>query len=215
MTWIEQEIAEIVTLNEKISAVFSALGADIMDLKPDAKTWSINECFDHIIQTNQKYYDIFDAIGRGTYKGGQWIHFLILPRLLGKLVIKAVSPDYKGKSKTAPIFYPLESTYGKNITTDLLEENNLLIEKFRQCKEDDLDNVIVISPVTVFVTYSLRDCITLLVDHEKRHFNQAMRLKVNFGASKARPSRRVLEVRAEKAGFDGPKDRVRSPQIKS
>ncbi len=179
MSWIEQEIGEIVQLNEMISAAFGAAGADVMDLKPDAKTWSMNECFDHIIQSNQKYYDIFDAIARGTYKAGLWAHFPILPRLLGKTVVKRISPDYKGKSQTVPLFYPLKSTYGKNIALDLLEENNILIEKIRPCKEEDLDSVMVASPVTGFVIYSLRDCITILVEHEKRHYNQAMRLKAH------------------------------------
>ena len=177
MNWIEQQWGELVQLNEKIRSEFSGLGADTMDWKPDAKTWSINECFDHIIQSNQKYYDIFDAIERGTYKGGTWVHFLVLPRLLGKMVLKLVSPDYKGKSKTSPLFYPLQSSYGKNITMDLLEENNILIEKIKKCKEDVLDKIIVVSPVAGFVTYSLRDCITILVEHEKRHYHQAMNLK--------------------------------------
>ncbi len=38
MAWIEQQIAEIVTLNDKFKTAFSALGVDTMDLKPDAKT---------------------------------------------------------------------------------------------------------------------------------------------------------------------------------
>ena len=180
MSWIEQEIGEIVKLNEKIRSEFSGIGADKMDLKPDSKTWSINECFDHIIQSNQKYYDIFDSIELGTYKGGKWVHFPILPRLLGKIVVKVVSPNYKGKSKTSPIFYPLKSNYGKNITIDLLEENKILIEKFKKCKEDVLDKVIVASPVNGFITYSLRDCIKILVEHEKRHYNQAMSLKLKI-----------------------------------
>ncbi len=120
MSWIEQEMGELVRLNEKIKSAFSAIDADTMDWKPDSKTWSINECFDHIIQSNRTYYDIFDSIERGTYKGGKWVHFPMLPRLLGKIVVKVVSPTYKGKSKTSPLFYPLQSTYGKNITLELV-----------------------------------------------------------------------------------------------
>ncbi len=55
MSWIEQEMGEIVQLNEKIRSAFSAIGADQMDWKPDSKTWSINECFDHILQNNRTY----------------------------------------------------------------------------------------------------------------------------------------------------------------
>ena len=41
------------------------------------------------------------------------------------------------------------------------------------------------------------------------------RARWDFETLEARLWRRVLEVRAEKAGFEGPKDRVRRPQIKS
>ena len=177
MRWIEQKIEEIVQLNEKTGPAFSTLNADTMDLKPDANTWSINECLDHIMQSNRQYYDIFDAIAQGTYKGGRGRHYLIVPLLLGKTVLKAVSPDNKRKLKTVPIFYPRQSSYGKNITADFLDENKILIEKLKKFSDDDLDRVIVISPAARFVTYSLRDCMTLLVDHEKRHFNQAVHLK--------------------------------------
>ncbi len=118
--------------------------------------------------------------GHIRIKEEKWVHFPILPRLLGKIVVKVVSPHYKGKSKTSPLFYPLKSTYGKNITIELLEENQLLIEKFKRCKEDVLDKVMVASPVNGFITYSLRDCIKILVEHEKRHYNQAMRLKLKI-----------------------------------
>lgn len=35
MSWIEQEMGELVQLNEKIRSAFSAIGADQMDWKPD------------------------------------------------------------------------------------------------------------------------------------------------------------------------------------
>ena len=38
---------------------------------------------------------------------------------------------------------------------------------------------------------------------------------MGFRPSEARLSRLVAVLRAEKAGFDGSKDRVRSPQMKS
>jgi DinB superfamily len=180
MNWIEEEIEDIVKLNEKFSSAFSQIDVEKMDWKPDPQTWSINECLDHIVQSNKKYYDIFDSIESGTYNGGKWVHFPILPRLMGKMVVKAVSPNYKGKSKTFPIFFPLKSSYGKNNTPELLEENKILIEKFKKCKEKFLDKVIVASPVNSFITYSLRDCIKILVEHEKRHYNQAMNLKLKI-----------------------------------
>ncbi len=179
MNWIENQIEEINNLNEKFSSEFVDLDAGKMNWKPAENIWGINECLDHIIQSNRKYYPIFDSIENGTYKGGKWTHFPVLPRLLGNMVVKAVSPDYKRKSKTFPPFYPLSSYYEKNLTSELLKENKILIEKFRKCNKD-IDKIIVTSPINSFITYSLRDCIKILVDHEKRHLNQAISIKMKL-----------------------------------
>ena len=157
MSFIENQIEELNDLNEKFSSEFAELNSDKMNWKPGENTWSINECLDHIIQSNRKYYPIFDSIEQGTYKVGKWTHFPVLPKLFGKMVLKVVSPDYKRKSKTFPPFYPLSSHYGKNLTNDLIDENKALIEKFRKCKEEDLDRTIITSPINSFITYSLRD----------------------------------------------------------
>jgi DinB superfamily len=181
MSFIENQIEELNKLNEKFSFEFAELSQDKMDWKPGENIWGINECLDHIIQSNRKYYPIFDSMKNGTYKEGKWTRFPLLPRMMGKMVVKAVSPDYKRKSKTFPPFYPLSSHYGKNLTTELIDENKILIEKLRKCKEEDLDKIIITSPINSFITYSLRDCIKILVEHEKRHFNQAMNIKLKEG----------------------------------
>ena len=182
MSFIQNQVEELNKLSEKFSSEFAELNPDKMDWKPGENIWGINECLDHIIQSNKKYYPIFDSIESGTYKGGKWASFPVLPRLMGKMVLKAVSPDYKRKSKTFPPFYPLSSYYGKNLTNELIEENKILIEKLSKCKESDLDKVVVTSPINSFITYSLRDCIKILVDHEKRHFNQAANIKIKIGS---------------------------------
>ena len=42
-----------------------------------------------------------------------------------------------------------------------------------------MDKTIITSPPVQFVTYSLRDAFQFLIQHEHRHINQAIRVKVN------------------------------------
>ena len=177
MDWISQRIDELDKLNTKFDAEFGDLAIARMDVKIDPNVWSINECLDHLIQTNQRYHGILDEVAAGSYNSRKWVHRLLIPYWLGKIVVKVVSPGYQRKTKTARIFYPSASNYGKNMTSDLLTANQLLAEKFKRCPESELDTLIVTSPVASFVTYSLRDCLNLLVAHEQRHFAQALRLK--------------------------------------
>lgn len=179
--FIEQKIEELAVVSEMFRSGFGDMDANTMNFKPDARVWSINQCLDHIIQTNRKYYGGFESIESGTYEGGKWARIPILPRLLGRLVVKVVSPDYKRKTKTSPLLHPSRSEFSKNMTSDLLAENDVLAGMFRKCESADPDGFIVSSPVNGLVTYSLRDCFTLLVEHEKRHYNQAARLKSEIG----------------------------------
>lgn len=175
MNWLQRQIGDINQVNEIITAEFSQLDVALMDFKPDANSWSINECFDHLIQSNKLYHAIFDAIANRRYAPRRGVP--ILSRLAGQMLLKVVSPEYKGKFKTSPLLYPLQSTYKTNLATDLVKANEVLTGYFEICEEDNLDSLIVVSPVNKWVTYSLRECITLLVKHERRHLNQALNLK--------------------------------------
>jgi hypothetical protein len=45
----------------------------------------------------------------------------------------------------------------------------------------DLDGIIISSPVTPVVTYSLMDAYRVIVVHERRHFQQAQRVTQESG----------------------------------
>ena len=146
-------------------------------MKPAEKVWSINECLDHIIQSNGSYHNALDAVAQKRNRRPAWSRIPFLPVFWGKMVLKAVSPETQGKSKTFPAFMPLSSRYGRNLASEVATANIQLAEKLRGISEEDLDRQIVTSPAGPFVTFSVRACVTILVEHEKRHFNQAKRLK--------------------------------------
>jgi hypothetical protein len=177
MNFLDQKIRELADLSAKYAAEFSDLSPAEGDLKPAEKVWSINECLDHIIQSNGSYHKVLDAVAQKRNRRSAWSRVPFLPTFWGKMVLKAVSPDTKGKSKTFPAFMPLSSSYGRNLTSEVSAANAQLAEKLKGIREEDLDTQIVTSPAGPFVTFSVRACITILVEHEKRHFNQAKRLK--------------------------------------
>ena len=57
-----------------------------------------------------------------------------------------------------------------------LDEFSNLISK---CGNIDLDRTIITSPAVSLLTYSLRDALQFLMQHEHRHINQAIRIKRN------------------------------------
>lgn len=177
MGFMAGKIEEIRGLTGKYTQEFSGLTATEMDTKLGPDRWSMNECLDHIIQSNSTFHGKLKAIASGTYRTGIWGRIPFLPALWGKMILKTVKPEYAGKSKTFSVFQPSSSHYGKNVTSEFTAANEELIKLFQNLPEADLDTRIVSSPVTNFINYSLRTTINILVEHEKRHFNQATRVK--------------------------------------
>ncbi len=171
MDFIDQQIQELGGIAQKFTTEFGSLSVDDMDAKPGEKDWSMNECLDHLIQTGISYHEILDAVTARKYRHNAWTRVPLLPAFWGKMILKAVSPTTAGKSKTFAVWLPKSSNYGRNLTEELAAGNAALGAKLQGLKGMDLDRTIISSPAGAFVTYSLRDCVTILVEHEKRHFN--------------------------------------------
>ncbi|MDP4261159.1 MAG: hypothetical protein Q8941_01395 [Bacteroidota bacterium] len=54
---------------------------------------------------------------------------------------------------------------------------DILLEYSTACRAINLDKTPITYPVSKIVTYSLRNAITILIQHEHRHINQAIRVK--------------------------------------
>lgn len=182
MDWIEKQASALEAMAGQITAEFAGLPSATADYKPDANTWSINECFDHLIQSNRTYYPLFESLRDGTHSRGALSRIPFLSRWLGRLVVRVVSPDYKGRSRTSHKLYPRQPRYGRNLADDLVEENQILIDHIRRCGEYDL-NLVVTSPINGLVSYTLRECIQILVNHEGRHLGQARSVKARLSKS--------------------------------
>ncbi len=186
MKFTEEKIASLKAMNAKIQETFSSLSADEMDLKPSEKSWSINECLDHLIQTNSSYFNCFDAIAKGNYNASAWSKLPLLPGFFGKMILGVVSPDAKKNTKTFKIWFPTKSKYGYNLASEMVISNDALIEKIKALPEAELDRIIT-SPAGNFVNYSLRMALEITTSHQIRHFNQAARVKQSLPLANLHP----------------------------
>ena len=84
----------------------------------------------------------------------------------------------KKKMKAPKVLLPSVS-----IDTGILERFHKHLDSFLNyvagCDKVNVDKIIITSPAIKIVTYSLRDAITFLIQHEHRHINQAIRVKMN------------------------------------
>ena len=88
-------------------------------------------------------------------------------------MIKSLGATSKRKLNAPKIFQPSSSEISSSIVNEFLKHQEELINYFRRLLQLDTKNLVLASPVTAMVTYSLADGLELLTVNEQRHFVQA------------------------------------------
>jgi hypothetical protein len=163
-------------VTEETLAGFGDLTAPQLNWKPAADQWSVAQCFDHLLTANEAFFPTFEKVLSGAKKNTFWESLPWLPAVWGKMLIKAVAPESKRKLKAPKIFHPSSSSVDGAIIRRFLDQQNQVIRYMRATEDLDLERIIISSPVTNLITYSLMDAYRIIVNHEKRHLLQAMRV---------------------------------------
>ena len=155
---------------------FGDLTAQQLNWKPNAESWSIGQCFDHLMTANESYFPIIEQIIKGEKPRTFWESLPVLPTFFGWMLIKYLSPESTKKLKAPDVFKPSSSDIDPNIINNFVRQQNQLTFLMRQTAALDLRHTKITSPAVRFVTYSLIDAYTIIVVHEKRHSQQARRV---------------------------------------
>ena len=166
-------------------STFGSLSVEQLNWKPAEKSWSIAQCFDHLITTHSLYFPLFERLAADEAKATSWESYSPLSGFFGRFLIKSLRPENEKKYKTTTKAYPSASEISGDIIERYCEHQAQLIEHLRKLPPDiDPAKTIVTSPLMGLVTYSLDDCYTILAVHGPRHFNQAKRVMETGGFPK-------------------------------
>ena len=168
-------------ITDETRAGFGGLTAQQLNWKPGADRWSVAQCFDHLVTTNGAYFPIFEKVLSGEKKNTFWESAPWLPALWGKMLIKAVDPESKRKLKAPKVFHPSSSAVDGAVIRRFIDQQNQVIKYMKATEYLDVEKIIISSPVTNLVTYSLMDAYRIIITHEKRHLLQAMRVSETGG----------------------------------
>ena len=177
---IDKVTSELRTSAANAKATFGSLSPEQLNWKPTPKSWSIAQCFDHLITTHTLYFPRFEKLANGEAKQTFWESYSPLSGFFGRFLIKSLRPENVKPMKTTSKAQPSASEVGGDIIDRYVENQNHLIEAIRKIP-DSLDpmKTIITSPLMGLVTYSLDDCYEIIAIHGPRHFNQAKRLLEN------------------------------------
>ena len=176
---MNNEISKLVSELESISAeaqkTFVNLSAEQINWKPSATGWSVGQCFEHLIKSNELFYDELERIASGTRKNSLLENYSPLSSFFGNLLINSLKKDArKFKAPTQKIVPPSE--IDANIVELFAAHQSELIGKIKQTATADWQRTKITSPFMKLITYKLSDGFQVVVEHEKRHVRQAERV---------------------------------------
>jgi len=161
--------------------LFGHLNSEQLNWKPAADSWSVAQCFDHLITINQEYYPVFDRILKGEYRK-TFLHGIpFLPVIFGRMMVKILSPNSQRKFKAPGAARPSSSSIDPQIVDRFIAHQRETLAKMRLLGNSDTAGIIITSPFAGMVVYSLLDTFRLIVAHERRHFAQARRVMETGG----------------------------------
>lgn len=156
---------------------FFNLTREQLNWRPSVDTWSIAQCLEHLVITKRLYFDDLQAIASGTYQMTLWEKHNPLSGLLGKVLRNQMKEQVNRKLAAPQILIPASSAYELHLLNAYLDNLTGFIDLVFKCRDAELDKCIINSPMITWVTYSLRDALEFLFEHEHRHLNQAIRLQ--------------------------------------
>ncbi len=170
-------VSELELVSENAKKTFGHLSAAQINWKPSAESWSVGQCFEHLIKINSEYFSEFENIIKGEKKQNFWESYSPFSGFFGNLMFKSLSPKAERKLKAPKVARPATSDISPAIIEDFAKHQAEMIDKIRQTENLDTKKIILTSPFIKAITYSLFDTYRIIVTHEKRHFQQAERVK--------------------------------------
>lgn len=173
---LPQLVAETEAIASDTQAALGQLNAAQLNWKPAPNSWSVAQCLDHLLTANQAMFRGMAAGASGTHQASLWERMPVLPGLMGKFMVKAVSPQAKQKVKAPAKIQPSTSELDARIVRRFVDQQREIAAHFERLKTVAADRIVMTSPLASVVTYSLLDAARLIVAHERRHLAQAERV---------------------------------------
>lgn len=174
-------IDELTEIGQKTESTFARFSTAQINWRPSETGWSVGQCFEHLIKSNELFFDKLGEIADGNHAPSFLEKFSPLSGLFGNLLIGSLKKDSrKFKAPTKKIVPPSEIE--PNIIELFAAHQAELIGKIKRTENVDWKKTKVTSPFLSVATYSLSDGYRIIVEHEKRHFRQAERVagEANF-----------------------------------
>lgn len=182
--FLQSKLSQIEKAVNRTVDTFAGLNASQLNYKTDPKSWSIAQCLDHLMVTDNLYRSTIDKLSKGTYEGNIWTRMGLLSNFFGSYLIKVTGPVPDRKGKTLPDFEPTQSELPGNILETYQAHDKEWRALLSKLDKVDYKKTRISSPAGKAITYSVEDLLTLLANHKERHYHQAVAVMNSTGFPK-------------------------------
>lgn len=176
--------SELAAVSNAAEAKFGGLSAGQINWRPSVDSWSVGQCFEHLILTNDRISAAVQSVADGTHRNSFWENWSPFTSILGGFLVRSMKRDDK-KFKVPDRAIAPPSDVESDVVSKFIANNAGLVELFKRLNDRlndaDLEKTVITSPFMGLMTYKLTDGMTIIVEHEKRHLRQAERVMAASG----------------------------------
>ncbi|MBI3142878.1 MAG: DinB family protein [Bacteroidetes bacterium] len=154
-------------------------------MKPNPCSWSIGQNVEHLIAINESYYPTLQALHQGSYDVPFHGKIGFVVRFMGREILKSVQATHTRRYKTFPIWEPRNESLGADLLERFADHHDVLKANILGAKVFLEQDVVIASPGSRKVVYTLRTAFDIVVAHEFRHLEQAKRVMAYLGLSRS------------------------------
>ena len=171
----EQLDADFKAMIQQVQSEFEDLSIEQLNYKTDATSWSILECLEHL-NRYAAYYNAALRKGIEKEKGSKKPDTYKLT-WFGKMSIDMISPSNTKKQKTIKRMNPTNSALSAKTIQDFLQYQQELIELSSAAQHINANKKRVAVEFLKLIRLNIFETLIFMVEHQKRHLQQAMRVK--------------------------------------
>ncbi|QYO67930.1 DinB family protein [Leptolyngbya sp. 7M] len=173
-------VRDLHNIRDDVRSAFGLLSEEQLNWKPAADSWSVAQCLDHLILTNEQMLVPLEKklLGEGNTF---WENWSPLTGFFGGFLLKSMREDQKKFKAPSDSIVP-PSELPADIVERLVANLERVAEKITASEKLDRNKTVITSPFMGLMTYRLSDAFDIIAEHCKRHIRQAKRvtLDVNF-----------------------------------
>jgi hypothetical protein len=173
---LDQIRAELDKTLDDVRTSFGQLNAGQINWRPDATSWSVAQCLEHLVNSNREMCGAIRRAVDPAQLRTLWQRLPLWPRLFGRLMITSLTPTNPRKLRAPRTARPSASQIDRRILERFGEGQQEVTALVRAVAGRDPASIIMASPFISVITYSVLDALRVITAHERRHFEQAVRV---------------------------------------